>query len=130
MLVFGVLGVLVRADDVAIVRSRVLQEYRPANMPKATATSLHYADTMLANGSWADISYDDPGDPGDWKTFVHIERVKAMAASVRYFSPAKNKTATILYLFTKTERALNFWLAADFVHSNWWYNDIGVPQVQ
>lgn len=76
------------------------------------------------DGRWSDINYSD-AQPGKWNPAEHLRRVKMMAL-------AWAKPGTRSYhdkaLLQKISVALNDWLVHRYKSSNWWHNEIGVPQ--
>lgn len=80
--------------------------------------------TLDANGQWNDINYQDT-EPANWKLLIHLKRVKELALawsnprSSFYHQPAIKKCI---------DSALDHWLKMRYKSSNWWHNEIGVPQ--
>lgn len=82
------------------------------------------AATLNANGQWNDVNYADT-EPANWKLLIHLKRVKELALawanpkSSFYHQPAIKKCI---------DAALGHWLKTRYKSSNWWHNEIGVPQ--
>src|SRR5574337_1037067 len=82
------------------------------------------ATTLNENGQWNDIDYHDT-EPANWKLLIHLKRVKEMAlvwSNPRY--SFYHQTA----IKKSIDAALDHWLKARYKSSNWWHNEIGVPQ--
>lgn len=75
-------------------------------------------------GRWADIDYRDT-QRANWQPLTHLQRVRALAlawsnpGSRRFHDPALWKTLNL---------TLDHWLRERYHNSNWWHNEIGVPQ--
>lgn len=70
------------------------------------------AASMLPDGSWADIQYEND-HLKDWDAARHLERLLAMA---------RGKAPLEMIL-----RGLDGWYARDPLNPNWWWNQIGGP---
>jgi chondroitin AC lyase len=83
-----------------------------------------WATTLNENQQWADINYNDT-EPGKWEISQHLARVRSLAMawanprSSYYHNEALWKTISL---------ALDHWLEKRYQSSNWWHNQIGVPQ--
>lgn len=86
--------------------------------------SRHFASTLRADGTWADLDYASAARSG-WPAATHCTRITAMAATAgqRFTSPADRAA-----LLTAVHRALAWWMAHDLQCPNWWYNEIGIPK--
>lgn len=77
------------------------------------------------SGKWPDIDYAD-SSLADWKITIHLRRVRTLSfawanpRSSHYQDPAIRKVIDI---------ALDHWLQIRYQSKNWWYNEIGVPQL-
>lgn len=80
---------------------------------------------MQENGSWHDINYQDTNLSG-WAPKAHVERILILTKA--YYSGE-----SIFYHSPEIEKAihasLSFWYNEKLISSNWWYNDIGIPQL-
>jgi chondroitin AC lyase len=114
-------------DDITVVTDRVkqftLMPYQNS-VSQDTVEVTHWIETLLSDGHWPDVDYTDQGR-ALWKTNEHLVRVQEMAAlyAIPNQSYYKNET-----LFSATSKALDYWLAKDFINPNWWWNEISVPQ--
>lgn len=94
-------------------------------MPHSLAkTALGYSQSLLPDGHWADIDYQDQGR-ANWLPQQHIARLQDMT-----YAWASNLTATYhnATLLGRIHSALDFWLVNDFQCPNWWFNQISIPK--
>jgi chondroitin AC lyase len=104
----------------------ILNRYRQYLLQtvKAESDLKQLTQTLNANGQWNDINYQDT-EPANWKPLIHLKRVKELALvwsnpkSSFYHQTSIKKTIDI---------ALDHWLKTRYKSSNWWHNEIGVPQ--
>ena len=83
-----------------------------------------WATTLNENHQWTDIKYDDV-EPSNWKVSKHLMRVRVL--SLAWANPQSsyyhNET-----LWNTISPALDHWLEKRYKSSNWWHNEIGIPQ--
>lgn len=123
-------AVLAACDDVATVRGRIVAlygwPYTQDAMRNVSAASLRWATSLLPNGTWPDVNYNDADDPTLWATSSHMDRVVSMAAALSApTSPTFNDDG----LLASTRLALCAWYLHDWQAVNWWWDIIFVPQV-
>jgi chondroitin AC lyase len=84
-----------------------------------------YLAEMSEDGSWPEIDYASK-ERGGWPPRNHISRLLIIAK-------AYQTKGTQFYhkkaVSEKIHLGLNYWLDNDFQCPNWWYPEIGVPQV-
>jgi chondroitin AC lyase len=113
--------------DVAAVRARYVSSILP---PESAYAFLHEeaqkdAASLGPDGSWPDIDYTASARSA-WVTGDHLERVLSMAKSARIDRDAGHPDAE---LEGKILLALKWWDDHDYRNPNWWWNEIGVPQL-
>src|SRR5262245_31569464 len=116
------------SSDLTLIRDRFLLSIIPPDhrieLPILTAAS-GAAAALQPDGSWADIDYSNQAR-SQWSAGQHLARAlimaKGVAVSRRNNHPNPDLTA-------KTSAALTYWLDRDFRNPNWWWNEIGVPQL-
>jgi len=84
-----------------------------------------YALELKPDGSWADIDYANQ-ERGGWLPAAHLSRILSMAKA--YHTPGSEFYQKKEFS-GKIHLAMNFWLKNDFICPNWWYPEIGVPQI-
>jgi chondroitin AC lyase len=114
-------------SDIAIVRARYVDSILP---PASAYPFLHQeaekdAASLSADGSWPDIDYNASAR-SVWGTSDHLERVLSMAKSARI---DRNEGHADAALEAKILLALKWWDDHDYRNPNWWWNEIGVPQL-
>ncbi len=110
-----------RADDTATLRAHLVAWYT-RNAPEA-GTIERYVHAQRADGSWPDVDYANT-DRGGWRTFEHLGRTLEMARAYRAAGhPMEGQSALGMAIVA----ALEHWVEKDYVNSNWWYPQIGVP---
>ena len=85
--------------------------------------------TQLASGlnskhQWDDINYSDT-ERSNWKPLIHLKRVRDMAL---VWSNPKSSFYHQDALWKAIDASLDNWLENKYKSSNWWHNEIGVPQ--
>jgi len=82
-------------------------------------------DQLREDGSWPGIDYASQ-QRGSWQPTQHLNNVMDMAR-------AWNTAGSAFYhepkLLASIHKALNYWLDHDFICPNWWYPQIGIPQI-
>jgi len=80
-------------------------------------------ETMREDGSWADVSLDDP-HPKRWAAVDHLDRLRALARSwCQPISPLAGNDAVREAVL----RGLDCWYTHDPQPPQWWWREIGQP---
>ena len=111
------------ADDRSKLRAQLIASYTRQAPPARTIEG--YIRTLRPDGSWPDIDYANK-EPGSWPTHGHLTRLLAMAEAYRQPS---HPLAGNAELRTAILKGLEHWTQNDYINPNWWYPQIGVPQV-
>jgi len=96
------------------------QSYRLTDDIKYTTDAKGYYDELSADGSWPDLNYHTDM-PSSWKPSWHLYRVMLL---IREYHKSNNPK----YL-EAVHNTLKFWIANDFICTNWWQNQIDIPYV-
>lgn len=130
----GALPVQAQADHaaalsgIATVRERYVESIIPTG--SEAVAYLHQeaakdAASLNPNGSWPGIHYAAQ-ERSEWTTADHLDRVLLMAKSARAYRDAGHPDAA---LEAKILLALQWWTDHDYHNPNWWWNEIGVPEL-
>lgn len=101
----------------------IMQNIRQLNVYSPQETDIHsYIEGMGADGSWADINYEDKANT--WQPQKHYNRLLAM--SYAYICPENTyyKDGT---LYDKILSGIQYWLALKPRSNNWYHNQIDEP---
>ncbi|WP_231424215.1 polysaccharide lyase family 8 super-sandwich domain-containing protein [Pedobacter sp. Leaf250] len=90
----------------------------------STQNVKNWLATLDQSRKWPDVDYADQNS-SSWKTTEHLDRI--IKISIAY-----QKIGNVYYQNDSAKRviskALDHWLTKVYRNSNWWYNEIGVPQ--
>lgn len=104
------------------MRKILLQE---ANMVQLSENAKKWYTTILTDGSWTDINYQDQSR-APWSPQVHLNRILDMAY---VYSEKSNLGSQNLNLQNAIVLGLNYWVESSPISKNWWYNEISVPKL-
>jgi chondroitin AC lyase len=84
-----------------------------------------WLSTLNENRQWADINYNDT-EPAKWKVSGHLSRVRDLCV---VWADPRSKYFHSEAVWKTISPALDLWLEKRYKSSNWWHNQIGVPQI-
>ncbi len=87
--------------------------------------ALRFAAELGADGRWSDIDYESKARSG-WPPAQHWQRIQAMATVYARTGTGAADRATLL---AAVHRAFGHWIVRDYLCTNWWFNQIGVPKI-
>jgi len=131
MIVFGICSLAAGAApqaDLELIRTRLIDSLLPrdpAGMQALSAGAARYSSEINAQFTWADA---DPSDKtaNNWSMRKHFDRMLILAKAS---AAAKRSGRADAALTRMAVGALTFWVEHDFRNPNWWWNEIGTPQV-
>lgn len=93
--------------------------------PAALDSVEKYLAELNIDGSWPEIDYTSK-ERGGWPPRNHISKLLVISKA---YQTKGSKHYHKKAVSEKIHLALNYWLDNDFQCPNWWYPEIGVPQV-
>lgn len=111
------------SGDLETIRTRLLASVVPPGQTDIEALITQarpHAGTLQPDGSWADIAYTDT-NRASWRAVEHLYRAMLLAKGFYLSHDAA--------LADASATALRWWIDKNPQNSNWWWNDIGVPQL-
>lgn len=109
--------------DIDSIRNRLLrdilaQEIRPS--------SVHvWVGDQRPDGGWPGIDYVDTSRTG-FQHRIHLERLLGLAIAFRKPGSPYRGDARVL---RAAARAVDHWVRNDYICQNWWWNEIGTPDL-
>lgn len=107
--------------DVETLRQRFIQELLKPQVNPDEITKL--MTTLQENGTWPGINYEDVSRTG----FQHGQHLHNLVELSIAYKKKGSKFRGNKQLKAVIYKALDFWLANDFICENWWWNQIGTP---
>src|SRR6185503_5590060 len=110
-------------SDIEVIRKRIIDDLLAPNVTAGEITDL--IKTIQSDGSWPGINYKDVSRTG----FQHSKHLENMLSLAR----AYKKPGSPFYQNQEVKKtfsaALDFWLDHDFICDNWWWNEMGTPNL-
>lgn len=107
------------AADLDVIRERLVADL--VAPPQDLSRVQTWAESLRADGSWADVAYADQERSG-WRAVAHLDRALGLGRAGRQI---EGEAAAALV--AASVRALGHWVDRDYQNPNWWHNQIGVP---
>jgi chondroitin AC lyase len=104
--------------ELDMIRKRVIDDLLSPAISENEIKKL--TSTIKADGSWPGIDYKDTSRTG-FEHRIHLENMVSLSRAWR-----KNKDEAAKKTLS---RALDFWLKHDFICQNWWWNEMGTPNL-
>src|SRR5262245_36982906 len=104
--------------DLDLIRQRVIDDLLQSNDSPDAIKKI--ANSIKSDGSWPGIDYKDVSRTG-FEHRIHLENMVALSRAVRKNKDADAKKAV--------SAALDFWIKNDFICQNWWWNEMGTPNL-
>ena len=111
------------SSDVEILRQRFIGEQM-----KPPVNDSHIRQLMSSihkDGTWPGIDYKDVSKTG----FQHSEHLNNLVELSRAYKKKGSEFKGDKKLKRVIYSALDYWLANDFICENWWWNQIGTPNL-
>lgn len=109
--------------DLEIIRKRIIDDLLAPDINVKDIKGL--AGSIRQDGTWPGINYVDTSRTG----FQHSRHLENMLNMSRAFK----KPGSALYQNPELKKAisssLDFWIKNDFICENWWWNEMGTPNM-
>lgn len=109
--------------DLEVIRTRVLED-----LLKPSVNNQHISrliSSFKKDRTWPNINYEDVSRTG-FRMIVHLNNVYDMALAYK-------KTGSDYYDDPQLKKvisdALDYWLEKDYISDNWWWNEMGTPNI-
>lgn len=99
--------------------------WQDVNRLKVSDQAKKWKKSILENGSWNDLNYQDQSR-SPWSPQLHLNRILEM--SLAYTGEGMD-TFNDIGLGNAIVASLNYWINVSPICTNWWLNDISVPQI-
>ncbi|PHN04494.1 polysaccharide lyase family 8 super-sandwich domain-containing protein [Flavilitoribacter nigricans] len=107
--------------DLETIRNRFVAELMAPTLDESSVRKI--LSEQQADGTWPDINYQDVSRTG----FEHGTHLSRMVELSRAYKKEGNTYYDSKVVKTAIYKALDYWLANDFICDNWWWNQIGTP---
>jgi len=111
-------------NDLKLISDRYIKDMTSSLSPALKQSAAQIAGSESANGSFSGVNYSDRS-PG-FATAQHLSKTRILAMTA-YNLRLQGTPDTGLE--AKALTALRYWLKADYQSTNWWWNQISVPQL-
>jgi chondroitin AC lyase len=111
------------STDLETIRNRIIADLLAPAVDEAAIAQL--TKNIKPDGSWPDINYQDVSRTG----FQHKDHLENMLALSRAYKKPESKYYQKPEVKKAASAALDFWLAHDFICENWWWNEMGTPNL-
>jgi chondroitin AC lyase len=109
--------------DVETIRQRILKDLMEGPVNEAAIKKL--ITTLQPDGSWPGINYKDVSRTG-FEHKTHLDNMFSMSKAFKKQGSSLYKDPALKKAFSA---AFDFWLAHDFICDNWWWNEMGTPNL-
>jgi chondroitin AC lyase len=113
----------VPADDLELIRKRIVDDLLEAPVNIDEIRKL--VSTLRPDGTWPGIDYKDVSRTG----FQHKDHLQNMFEMSRAFRRPGSALKDNQELKKAIGLALDYWIANDFICDNWWWNEMGTPNL-
>ena len=110
-------------SDIEVIRKRIVDDLLAPNVTAGEITEL--IKTIQSDGSWPGINYKDVSRTG-FQHSKHLENMLSLARAYKKPDSPFYQNQDVKKTFSA---ALDFWLDHDFICDNWWWNEMGTPNL-
>jgi chondroitin AC lyase len=109
--------------DLDIIRKRIIDDLLEPSVNNDEISKL--VSSLKPDGTWPDINYVDVSRTG----FQHSRHLQNMLEMSRAFKKPGSSLKENADLKKAISSALDFWISKDFICENWWWNEMGTPNL-
>jgi chondroitin AC lyase len=113
----------VASPDLETIRKRIIADLLEPQVNAPRISEL--VKSLRPDGSWPGINYKDVSRTG-FEHRIHLENMVEL-------SRAYKKPGSPFYMNADVRKtvssALDYWIAHDFICENWWWNEMGTPNL-
>ncbi len=123
LLLFLVSPGSIAAQDIRVIKERVVNDLLEPPVNSTAVTQL--VRSIQPDGTWPGINYKDVSRTG----FQHKDHLENMLVLARAYKKPGSPFLGDPSVKRTFSAALDFWLAHDFRCENWWWNEMGTPNL-
>lgn len=112
-----------QTSDLQIIKQRVVNDLLEHAVNETSVRQL--VRSIHSDGTWPGINYEDTSRTG-FQHKDHLENMLELAQAYRKPGSPLYHDQEVKATFSK---ALDFWLKNDFRCANWWWNEMGTPNL-
>ncbi|MBO9561510.1 MAG: hypothetical protein J7621_02005 [Niastella sp.] len=114
---------LAQDPTLRVIKQRVVSDLMAPGIDQTAIGNL--VKTIRPDGTWPGIDYKDVSRTG-FQHKDHLENMLALARAYKKAGTSFHQNEEVKKTFSA---ALDFWLANDFRCDNWWWNEMGTPNL-
>jgi chondroitin AC lyase len=113
--------------DLTVMRDRIVASLLPTgdDADHLMRSAKDVAALMTADHTWSDVDTTN-AERNNWKLRTQLDRALLLAKAAAL---ARRDGRPDPAIAQASVAALDYWIARDFKNPNWWWNEIGVPQL-
>ncbi len=111
------------SSDLQLIRDRIVHDLLEPAVDKEKVARL--IQTLQPDGSWPGINYKDTSRTG-FQHSIHLENMFLLSRAYRKNGSSFYNNGSVQKTVSS---ALDFWIAHDFICENWWWNEMGTPNL-
>lgn len=123
LLILSTLSISAAKSDMDVIKKRVINVLMKSPVNDDAIQVL--INTVKEDGTWPEIDYEDVSREG----FLHRIHASNMLLLAKAYKTRSSKFYKDRKVKGSIEKALKNWVDNDYICDNWWYNQIGIPNI-
>lgn len=119
----SLVSIFAAKPDIDIIKNRVIKEIMKSPVNDDEIQTI--ISTLKNDGTWPGIDYEDVSREG----FSHRIHASNMLDLARAYKTKSSKFHKNKNVKNAIALALKHWVDKDYICDNWWYNQIGIPNI-